>query len=119
MSGVIIPFAPTFLNLEIEEHLGDIAEETGVGIEDVQGEWRDFRKLLHFYAPKEQPKLTEAEIADPDDLAYIAAANELGVPVYSQDRHYRQMQAPVISVLIDGTARSYARSSGQAVCASR
>jgi len=111
VSGVIIPFAPTFLDLEIEEHLGDIAEETGVGIKDVRGEWQDFRKLLHFYAPKEQPKLTEAEIADPDDLAYIAAANELGVPVYSQDRHYRQMQAPVISVLIDGTARSYARSS--------
>jgi hypothetical protein len=110
-SGVIVPFAPTFLDLEIEEHLGDIAEETGVRIEDVRVEWQDFRTLLHFYSPKEQPKLTEAEVADPDDLAYIAAANELGVPIYSQDRHYRRMKAPVISVLIDATARSYARSS--------
>lgn len=110
-SGVIIPFAPTFLDLEIEEHLEDIAKETGAGIEDVRVEWQDFRKLLHFYAPKERPKLTEAEIADPDDLPYIAAANELGVPIYSRDQHYRRMQAPVISVLIDGTARSYARSS--------
>jgi hypothetical protein len=109
-SGVIIPFAPTFLDVEIEEHLRDIAEATGVGMEDVRREWQDVRKLLHFYSPKEQPKLPEAEIVDPDDLAYIAAANELGMPIYSQDRHYPRMQAPVISVLIDGTARSYARS---------
>lgn len=111
VSGVIIPFAPTFLDVEIEEHITDIAEETGVGIAGVRGEWQDFRKLVHFYSPKEQPKLTEAQIVDPDDLAYIAAANELGMPIYSQDRHYRQMHAPVISILIDGTARSYARSS--------
>jgi hypothetical protein len=109
-SGVIIPFAPTFLDVEIEEHLRDIAEATAVGMEDVRREWQDVRKLLHFYSPKEQSKLPEAEIVDPDDLAYIAAANELGMPIYSQDRHYQRMQAPVISVLIDGTARSYARS---------
>jgi predicted nucleic acid-binding protein len=110
-SGVIIPFAPTFLDSEIEEHLSDIAKATRVEIEDVQREWQDFRKFLHFYSPKHQPRLSESEIVDPDDLPYIAAANELGLPIYSQDRHYRQMQAPVIGVLIDGTAQAYARSS--------
>src|SRR6266446_320192 len=111
VSGVIVPFAPTFLEAEIEEHLGDIANETRVDIEDVWREWLDFRKLLHFYSPKRQPLLHEAEIVDADDLPYIAAANELGLPIYSQDRHYRQMQAHVISVLIDGSAQEYARSS--------
>lgn len=110
-SGVIIPFAPTFLDSEIEEHLADIAEAASVGVEDVRREWQDFRKFLHFYSPKQQAKLTGAEIVDADDLAYIAAADELGLPIYSQDRHYRQMQVPVISVLIDGTAQAYARSS--------
>ena len=33
------------------------------------------------------------------------------MPIYSEDRHYRRMQASVISVLIDTTAQSYARSS--------
>jgi predicted nucleic acid-binding protein len=93
-----VRFAPTLLQAEIEEHLGDIANETRVDIEDVRREWLDFRKLLHFYSPKQQPLLHEAEIVDADDLPYIAAANELGLPIYSQDRHYRQMQAPVISV---------------------
>lgn len=110
-SGVIIPFAPTFLDSEIEEHLADIAKAASIGVEDVRREWQNFRTSLHFYSPKKQPKLTGAEIVDADDLAYIAASNELGLPVYSQDRHYRQMQAPVISVLIDGTAQAYARSS--------
>ena len=109
-SGAIIPFAPTFLDAEIDEHATEIAEATGAGIEDVRREWQDFRKLLHLYSPRLEPKLDKAEVADPDDLPYIAAANELGLPIYSQDRHYRQMQAPVISVLIDGTAQSYARS---------
>lgn len=108
-SGVLVPFAPTFLDAEIEEHVSDIAEATGVTIEDVRREWQDFRKLLHFYSPKRQPQLNN--VVDADDLPYIAAANELGLPIYSQDRHYRQMRAPVISVLIDGTAQSYARSS--------
>jgi hypothetical protein len=110
-AGVIIPFAPTFLDSEIEEHLAEIAEVTRVGVEDARREWQAVRKLLHFYSPKQQAALGGAEIVDPDDLLYIAAANELGLPIYSQDHHYRQMQAPVISVLIDGTAKAYARSS--------
>lgn len=110
VSGVLVPFAPTFLDAEIEEHLTDIAEDIGVPIEDVRREWQDFRKLLHFYSPKRSPQLTTV-VVDPDDLPYIAAANELGLPIYSQDRHYQRMRAPVISVLIDGTAQSYARSS--------
>jgi hypothetical protein len=48
---------------------------------------------------------------DPDDLPYVAVANELGLPIYSQDHHYRKMQAPLISVVIDTTAQAYARSS--------
>lgn len=110
-AGVIVPFAPTFLDAEIEEHLTEIAEATRVGVEDVQREWQALRKLLHFYSPKHGAKLRKVDIVDPDDLPYIAAADELGLPIYSRDHHYRQMEAPVISVLIDGTAKTYARSS--------
>jgi hypothetical protein len=110
-SGVVVPFAPTFLDCEIEEHVVDIAEATRAGIGDVQREWQDFRKLLHFYSPKQSAQLGGPKAVDPDDLPYIAIANELGLPIYSEDRHYRQMQAPVISILIDETAQAYARSS--------
>jgi hypothetical protein len=110
-SGIVIPFAPAFLDCEIEEHVADIAEETVVGVEDVQREWQDFRKLLHFYSPKQPAELGGRGPVDPDDLPYVAVANELGLPIYSQDHHYREMQAPVISVVIDATAQAYARSS--------
>lgn len=110
-SGVIVPFVPTFLDTEISEHLADIANATGVGIEDARKEWQTFRSLLHFYAPKLPCKLAKHQVVDPDDLPYIAAADELGLPIYSRDHHYRQMGAPVIAVLIDGTAQAYSRSS--------
>jgi predicted nucleic acid-binding protein len=110
-AGVIIPFAPTFLEAEIEEHVAEIAEGTRVSVDDVRREWQVVRKLLHFYSPKHEPKVGDADIVDPDDLPYIAAADELGLPIYSRDQDYRQMQAPVINVLIDATAKAYARSS--------
>lgn len=85
-SGVVIPFTPTFLDREIEEHFIDISKATRVGIEDVQREWQDFRKLLHFYSPKQSAQLGSLRSGDPDDLPYIGVANELGLPIYSQDR---------------------------------
>jgi hypothetical protein len=111
-AGIIIPVAPTFLIEEIEDHAVRIAQETGATFEDVQREWQDFLKLLHFYSPQNQPELKAfVEAVDKDDLPYVAVAQELGMPIYSQDHHYEKMQAPVIGVLIDATARSYARSS--------
>jgi hypothetical protein len=95
-SGVVIPFTPTFLDREIEEHFIDISKATRVGIEDVQREWQDFRKLLHFYSPTQSAQLGSPRSGDSDDLPYIGVANE---------------QAPVISILIDETAQAYARSS--------
>jgi len=110
LAGVIVPFAPTFLDSEIEEHVQEMADATHKSVDGVRHEWQEFRKLLHFYSPKGQPRL-HRPVVDPDDLAYIATANELGAPVYSRDRHYRQMNASVISVVIDATAQSYARGS--------
>ncbi len=110
LAGVIVPFAPIFLDSEIEEHVQEIADATHKSVDGIRREWQEFRKLLHFYSPKGRPRL-HSPVVDPDDLEYIATASELGVPVYSRDRHYRQMNASVISVVIDATARSYARGS--------
>lgn len=33
------------------------------------------------------PGLYGGKVVDVDDLPYIAAAKELGLPIYSQDRH--------------------------------
>lgn len=109
-AGVIVPFAPPFLDGEIEEHVHEIADATRTSVADVRREWQEFRKLVHFYAPRHQLRFS-GNVVDVDDVQYIAAANELGVPIYSTDRHYRQMNAPVISVAIATTLQSYARAS--------
>ncbi len=48
-SGVVIPFAPVFLDAEIEEHLDEISRDTGVPIEDVREYWHSLRSRLHLY----------------------------------------------------------------------
>ena len=110
-AGVVIPFAPTFLDEEIEKHEGRIADETGTSGAAVRREWQDFRALLHFYKPSKQRPRRSAVI-DADDLPYIAACAELGATaVYSRDRHFQRMNAPVICIALDTTLRDYARAS--------
>ena len=108
-AGVVIPYAPTFLDAEISEHEERIAKETGSSVVDVRREWQDFRTLLRFYLPSTQMS-QRSGVVDEDDLPYIAACAELGATaVYSRDAHVRQMNAPVIHIAIDTTLRAYAR----------
>lgn len=108
VSGVLVAIAPSFLESEIGDHEIEIAISTNSSIADVRREWKDFRKLLYFLSP-ELPSGEQDEIADPDDLPYVAASKELGLAVYSKDHHIAQMGAPVICISIDTRLRSYAR----------
>jgi hypothetical protein len=51
-SGVVVAWAPTFLKSEIEDHLSDIAADTGVPMEEVRQHWQDFQPQLNFYEPQ-------------------------------------------------------------------
>ncbi len=51
-SGTILPFAPTALAREIEEHIGEIADYAGVKEERAREEWSNFNPLIHFYEPE-------------------------------------------------------------------
>ena len=109
-SGVIVLFAPTHLIREIGDDLHEIADRVGCSVERVREEWNAFRQQLHFYAPRNRRLRQGMAIADPDDLPYIAACEDLGAQaVYSRDKHLRQMRAPVVSVAIDGSLQAYAR----------
>lgn len=56
-SGVIVAFAPVFLRVEIEEHIEDIALETGKSVTEAEKEWREFQTHLHFYQPADPIKV--------------------------------------------------------------
>jgi hypothetical protein len=49
------------------------------------------------------------EFVDPKDLPYLYASQELGLPVFTSDRHLGKMAAPVLWVCIDTTCRDHVR----------
>ncbi len=109
VSGIIIPIAPTYLATEIEKHIVDIAARTDSSVEAVRREWADFRTLLRFYTPSRSLDPASLDGVDVDDLQYIAASRELGLPVYSRDSDIERMNAPVVTIAIDLNLRQYAR----------
>jgi hypothetical protein len=111
VAGVVVPFAPGFLKAEIEEHLEEIALDTGATLTQAMGEWQEVQALVHFYEPQafDVPGL---RVVDIDDLPYKRAYEELAaVAVYSRDHHLPQMNVPVVSVSLDPTLQRHARSS--------
>lgn len=109
-SGVMVAFAPTFLKSEIEDHLSDIAADTGVPIEEVRQHWDDFHSRINFYEPQSADD-SAMEAVDPDDAVYKRTCEELGGDaVYSHDTDFKVAKVPVISVSLDLTLRKHARS---------
>jgi hypothetical protein len=109
-AGVVIPFAPFFLKSEIEEHIEEIALESGATVAEALAEWRAFEPHVLFYEP--QASTDSDPAVDLDDLPYKHAYQELAATaVYTKDRHLQRMNVPVLTVSLDTTMRRFARSS--------
>jgi hypothetical protein len=106
-AGVLVLIAPNFLKVEIEKHLPAIAEETHRTLSEAESEWNLFQTKLHFYQPTSD--VPDGWVADPRDLPYKNASDELGLPVYTRDAHLAKMGAPVLWVCIDAACRDHAR----------
>ena len=106
-AGVLVLIAPNFLRVEIEKYLPAIADSTGAALSEVEREWQLFQAKLHFYQPSSQ--VANGPVADPKDLPYKHASDELSLPVYTRDAHLQKMGAPVVWVCIDTTCRDHAR----------
>src|ERR1700722_13276812 len=107
-SGTVLPFAPTALAREIEEHICQIADYAGVTEARARDEWANFNPLIHFYEP-ERPA-TPGQYVDPDDAPYKQVCIELGAhAVYTRDPHFKTMDVPLIMLDLDQVFRRYAR----------
>jgi hypothetical protein len=106
-AGVLVLIAPNFLRVEIEKYLPAIADSTGTVLSEVEREWQLFQAKLHFYQPSS--RVADGPVADPKDLPYKHASDELSLPVYTRDAHLQKMGAPVVWVCIDTTCRDHAR----------
>jgi hypothetical protein len=106
-AGVLVLVAPYFLKVEIEKHLPRIADDTGSAVSEAEHEWALFQAKLRFYQPVSN--VTDGVVADPNDLPYKHASDELSLPVYTRDPHLQKMGAPVVWVCIDTRCRDHAR----------
>ena len=111
VSGVLIAYAPHFLEDEIREHAPRLAVETKTTLAEVHREWGEFRKLLCFYTARTSAK-TDVSRLDPDDTAYIDTMEEIAArAIYTRDRDFLHTSTPIVLVSIDTTLQSYARAS--------
>jgi len=106
-AGVVTLVAPLFLAAEIEEHLVEIAAQTGSSVEAAMVEWKAIRPKLRFYAPPYGTPVSN--VVDPDDIAYVDSSKALGLPVYTRDAHFQTMGAPAVLDRIDLELRDHAR----------
>jgi hypothetical protein len=109
--GVLVAYAPHFLEDEIKEHAPRLARETTSSLADVYREWQDFRQLIFFYTARTKSKM-DVSRTDPDDVAYIDTLDEIGArAIYTRDSDFLRTSAPVVLVAIDTSLRDYARAS--------
>ena len=107
--GVLIAYAPHFLEDEVREHAPRIATETSTSLNDVLREWEQIRQYLCFYTARTRGKL-DVSRTDPDDVAYIDTIEEVAArAIYSRDRDYLRTAVPLVLIAIDGQLQRYAR----------
>jgi len=107
-SGTVLPFAPTALGREIEEHICRIADYACVTEDRAREEWANFKALIHFYEPERSA--ARGQYVDPDDAPYKQVCIELGAhAVYTRDQHFKTMDVSLIMLDLDQVFRKYAR----------
>src|SRR6185437_10919352 len=108
---VLIAYVPNYTEQEIFENAEKIALEIGKSKDEVFREWRRIKPFLRVLETAMQ-QVEVIELADPKDLVYMAAQQQLGLPaIYSADPHLQRMGAPLVKRRIDNDLRNYARAS--------
>jgi len=114
-SGVLIAYAPHYLEDEIREHAEELAVRTKCSVVDVEREWTSFRRYIHFHTG---PKGAGGKLSDPDDTAYLDTLHDIAVRgIYTRDTHFHESEAPLIFIAmdirnpVDRALRRYARAS--------
>jgi hypothetical protein len=108
VSGVVVAFAPSFLEVEIQKYMAKIAQDEAVLVDRVQEEWKQFKLLIRFYEPAPSKQLGSS--VDPKDMDYIHVLDQVnGDFVYTSDSDFLKMGARVMPSGLDRVLRDYAR----------
>jgi hypothetical protein len=115
-AGVVVAFAPHWLDQEIRDHAAEIAGGTKAPTTAVLAEWDSFRRLIAFYPPA---AVERARGPDVDDLPYLAAHSELAASgILTTDHHFLRTRVPVVALALVPELRTYARAAAVRVSVS-
>ena len=107
----LIAHVPSYTEREVFANAEELALEIGKTKVDVLEEWGRIKPFLRVHETAMQ-QVEVIELADPKDLVYMAAQQQLGLSaIYSDDPHLQRMGAPVVKGRIDDDLRDYARGS--------
>jgi hypothetical protein len=111
VSGVVVAFAPSYIECEITEHENEIAEDTGTTTSEVHRLWLTFRESLQLYPMDSVPEEVR-QLVDHDDEPYRIVRQKTGArAILTRDPHFKKMGEPVVLERIDLAFRDYARAS--------
>jgi len=111
VSGVVVAFAPSYIEGEIIEHEEEIAAETGTTKAEVRRLWVAMRKSLQLYPMDTVPEEVR-QLVDHDDEPYRIVRQQVGArAILTRDPHFKEMGEPVVMERIDVALRDYARAS--------
>ena len=105
-AGTILAFAPTYIEVEVSQHIHTISEQTGVPVEKLQDEWLRYREKITFI----DSGGPENHDIDPKDVPYLKLHHSTGYPILgTNDPHLSKMGATVITVEVTTLAKKYSR----------
>jgi len=111
VSGVVVAFAPSYIEREILEHEEEIAGDSGVPIAEVRRLWLVMRESLQLYPMDAVPDEVR-QLVDLDDEPYCVVRQQVGArAILTRDPHFRKMGEPIVMEQIDPVLRDYARAS--------
>jgi hypothetical protein len=111
VSGVVVAFAPSYIECEIIEHEDEIAADTGTTTAEVHRLWLTIRESLQLYPMDSVPEEVR-QLVDHDDEPYRIVRQQTGArAILTRDPHFKKMGEPVVLERIDIALRDYARAS--------
>lgn len=86
-------FAPDFALIELYKHKEELSKKSGI---DFNSAIKSLKEKAIFIEKSEYSKLIKdfsSKISDPKDIAYLALALKLNLPVWSNDKHFKEQSS--------------------------
>jgi len=100
-------FAPTYLQVEIERKLPQLAHQKSIRLEKLREGWNEIEPKLRFVDVGEPDEASP--VRDPKDTPYIKLQNELGYKILTKDKDIEAMGGDVMPVNVLLSMRRYSR----------